>query len=134
MIGRCRFARCTAMEIQNRRWFPASFKWRSFAAIRAYIYRYANIYFVLDSVRKLSEAVSRATFGPQTSAGELFSALCLDLSLPKVSNCFWEEKSRGTQKYIIAGRDWYTQTLFAHQDAGGRRGCKRRQGNYERWK
>ncbi|EGI60803.1 hypothetical protein G5I_10903 [Acromyrmex echinatior] len=59
---------------------------------------------------KLSEVVSRATFGPQTSARELFSALCLDLSLPEVSNCFWE-KSRGTKKYIIAGRDWCTNVV-----------------------
>lgn len=73
--------------------------------------RYAHIYFVLDSVRKLSEAVSRVTFGPQTSAGELFSALCRDLSLPEVSNCF-REKSRGIQKYIIAGHVTGVRTSF----------------------
>lgn len=76
------------------------------------MYRYAHIYLILDSVRKLSEAVSRATFGPQTSVGELFSALCLDLSLPEVSNCFRRERRAvETKKYIIASRDWYTNVV-----------------------
>lgn len=116
-------SRCGTMEIQNRRRFPASRMAQLYGGAR--VYRYAHIYFVLDSVRKLSEPVSRATFGPQTSAGELFSALCLDLSLPKVSNCF-RGKSRGTQKYIIAGRDWCANTarplgtkLHRHKTAEG---------------
>lgn len=98
--GSGRFARPrSSMEIQNRRLFPVSFgEWRSYSP-----YRYAHIYFVLDSVRKLSEVVSRATFGPQTSARELFSTLCLDLSLPEVSNCF-REKSRGQEIYYC--RPW----------------------------
>jgi len=94
---------------------------------RLHPYRYAHIYFVLDSVRKLSEAVSRATFGPQTSIRELFSALCLDLSLPEVSNCF-REKSRGTKKYIIAVTS--VQTQFAQQDKDRRR-IKKSEGKME---
>jgi len=103
------------------RWASENGKVTSRIGMRTYIS-------YLDSVRKLSEVVSRATFGPQTSARELFSALCLDLSLPEVSNCF-REKSRGTKKYIITGRDWCTNVVRLSRQWGIKR---RGDGNY-RW-
>jgi hypothetical protein len=87
--------RCRTMEIQNRCRFPAGFERRCYAV-------YAHIYFVLDSVRKLSEARSQGRRSDlKLRSGNFSRALCLDLSLSEVSNCFRGEKSRTESRNIL---------------------------------